>query len=386
MTLKLLRYEKAPSMDGWVDKILMMGHRIHASESESPYRSDAHYKGEIIYSDYIEPYASNISKKYLYDTGNNLDYNGGMTQQNIINAINWEQPHFLFMQTHGNNSIWATSDVYFSNTNAICLENTNKPMVIVTTSCQTNNFAANSLSESFIHNEYGGAIVYWGSSNSGWESTNYKSLGSSSRMCAYFWKELFTGDNHFMDVVHRTKEYFIPSTLNYNTTKLWLQLSMNAIGDCEMPIYTQTPSIIDDAVIHIYPTSLQISMDSTACIAITSTNDNGNSVYHTYTTDSCNFNTASIPVSICLSRKNCVPLLIEGGSFYKSMGYNCLYLQNSTFPGSSTTFHSENTYIGSSSDGDVVVENSGELVIDSDIKTVVYGGLHCKKGGKLVIK
>lgn len=32
------------------------------------------------------------------------------------------------------------------------------------------------------------------------------------------------------------------------------------------------------------------------------------------------------------------------------------------------------------------IENSGELVIDTDIKTVVYGGLHCKKGGKLVIR
>ena len=39
-----------------------------------------------------------------------------------------------------------------------------------------------------------------------------------------------------------------------------------------------------------------------------------------------------------------------------------------------------------SNGGNVVVENSGELVIDSDIRTVVYGGLHCKKGGKLVIK
>lgn len=50
-----------------------------------------------------------------------------------------------------------------------------------------------------------------------------------------------------------------------------------------------------------------------------------------------------------------------------------------------TTYHAENAYIGSNG-GNVVVENSGELVIDSDIRTVVYGGLHCKKGGKLVIK
>ena len=384
---KLLRYEKTPHIDGWMDKMLMMGHRIHASESESPYRSDAHYKGEIIYSNYIEPYASNLSKKYLYDTGNNLDYAGGMTRQNIINAINWEEPHFLFMQTHGNNSIWATSDVYFTNANAISLENTNKPMVVVTTACHTNNFAANSLSESFIQNEYGGAVVYWGSSNSGWESTNYKSLGSSSRLCASFWKELFTGDNHFTNVIHRTKELFIPQTLNYKTTNLWLQLSMNAIGDAEVPIYTRTPSIIDDAEINIHSTSVSITTDSTAYIAITSTNDNGNSIYQTANTTSYNYNNFSTPVSICLTRKNCIPLLIEGGYIHASEGYDCLYLQNATFSSSSTTYHSEDAHIGSSSsEGNVVVENSGKLVIDSDIRTVVWGGLYCKKGGKLFIK
>lgn len=383
---KLLRYEKTPLIDGWVDKMLMMGHRIHDSELESPYRSDAHYKGEIIYSNYIEPYASNLSKKYLYDTGNNLDYAGGMTRQNIINAINWEQPHFLFMQTHGNNSIWATSDVYFSGANAIGLGNTNKPMVVVTTACHTNNFVVNSLSESFIRNEFGGAVVYWGSSNSGWESTYYKSLGSSSRLCAYFWKELFTGDNHFTNVIRRTKELFIPQTLNYNTTNLWLQLSMNAIGDAEVPIYTRTPSVIDDAEIHIHSTFVDITTDSIAYIAITSTNDNGNSIYKTANTTSYSYNNGSTPVSICLTRKNCIPLLIEGGHIQASMGYDCLYLQNSTFSSSSTTYHSENAYIGSSSESNVVVENSGELIIDSDIRTVILGGLHCKKGGKLFIK
>lgn len=68
------------------------------------------------------------------------------------------------------------------------LENTNKPMVIVTTACHTNNFAANSLSESFINNESGGAIAYWGSSNYGWDYKGLTSLGPSPRMCAYFGK------------------------------------------------------------------------------------------------------------------------------------------------------------------------------------------------------
>lgn len=63
-----------------------------------------------------------------------------------------------------------------------------------------------------------------------------------------------------------------------------------------------------------------------------------------------------------------------------------LYIGSASAQSSSTTYHSENAYIGSRNGGNVIVENSGKLVIDSDIKTVVYGGLHCKKGGKLVIK
>lgn len=383
---KLLKYEKSPSLDGWSDKMLMTGHRLFMTDTIAPYLSDAHRKGEIIYSKYIQPYASNISKQYLYDSGNNLGYNGGMTRENLINAINEEQPHFLFMQTHGSISAWTTSDTSFTGTNAMGLENTNKPMVIVTTACHTNNFVENSLSESFIKNESGGAIVYWGSSNSGWDYKHLTSLGVSPRMCAYFWKNLFGDDNHFMSAVYKAKEYFIPRTLSYNTTSLWLQLSMNAIGDAEVPIYTRTPSIIDDAEIHVYPVSVSVTTDSTAYIAISSTNDNGNSIYQTANATSYGYNNGFTPVSICLTRENHVPLLIEGGGIYESMGYACLYLQNATFPSSSTTYHSENAYIGSSSVGEVVVENSGELVIDSGIKTVVYGGLHCKKGGKLVIK
>ena len=382
---KLLKYEKSPSMDGWLDKMLMAGHRLFAVDSVAPYRSDAHCKGEIVYSNYIQPYASNISKQYLYDSGNNLGYNGGMTRENLINAINEEQPHFLFMQTHGSVSLWATSDFSFTGTNAMGLENTDKPMLIVTIACHSNNFALNSLSESFIKNEFGGALAYWGSSNSGWDNGSLTSLGSSSTMCAYFWRILFRDDNHFMSAIHKAKELLIPKTFNYYSTKLWLQLSMNAVGDAEVPIYTRTPSIIDDAEIHVFPTSVSVTTDSTAYIAITSTSDNGNSIYKTANATSCSYNT-STPLSVCLTRKNHVPLLIEGGGIYDSMGYACLYLQNASFPSSSTTYHSENAYIGSGDSGNVVVENSGELVIDSDIKTVVYGGLHCKKGGKLVIK
>ena len=383
---KLLKYERFPSTDGWLDKMLMSGHRLFMTDTIAPYLSDVHHKGEMIYSNYIQPYASNISKLYLYDSGNNLGYNGGMTRENLINAINEKQPHFIFMQTHGNDCVWGTSNISFTGTNAMELENKNKPMVIVTTACHTNNFAANSLSESFINNESGGAIAYWGSSNYGWDYESLTSLGPSPMMCAYFWKYLFKDDNHFMNAIHKAKEYFIPRTLDYSTTRLWLQLTMNAIGDAEVPIYTQTPSIIDDAKIHVYPMSINITMDTTAYLAITSTDDNGNSIYQTANTTSYSYNNGSTPVSICLTRKNHVPLLIEGGGIYESMGYACLYLQNATFPSSSTTYHSENAYIGSSSGGNVIVEKSGELVIDSDIKTVVFGGLHCKKGGKLIIK
>lgn len=85
------------------------------------------------------------------------------------------------------------------------------------------------------------------------------------------------------------------------------------------------------------------------------------------------------------NQKNCIPLLIEDGYIQASMGYDCLYLQNSTFSSSSTTYHSENAYMGSRSEDNIVIENSGELIIDSK-RTIVFGGLHCKKGGKLFIK
>ena len=385
---KLLQYEKNPNCDGSLDKMLMMGKKTSSDEPENlGGRSDVHRKGEIIFSSYIQPYASNISKKNLYDTGNDFGYTDGFTANNIINAINYEKPHYLFVQTHGDDNIWSVTNGFFEGMKHVgTIQNADYPMVVVTTACKTNNFVSTSLSESFINHPKGGAIAYWGSSDSGFDFASYLYMGPSPTMCAHFWRRLFAGENNFLSVVNAAKEDLISvDNTSYINPYRWLQLSMNAVGDAEVPIYTRTPSIIDDAEIHVSPTSVNVTTDSTAYIAITSTSDNGNSIYKTANATSCSYNTTT-PLSVCLTRKNHVPLLIEGGGIYESMGYACLYLQNATFPSSSTTYHSENAYIGSSSGGNVVVENSGELVIDSDIKTVVYGGLHCKKGGKLVIK
>lgn len=383
---KLLLYEKSPPVDGWLDKMLFMGHKLFSSEKNEPYRSDVHYKGELIFSDFIQPNAPNILKKHLYDTGNNLDYEGKMTRQNMINAINEEQPHILFMQTHGHDAIWMASNGYFTDVDASNLNNVNKPMVIVTSACLSNNFASNSLSEAFVKNEKGGAIAYWGSSNYGWVHQQYYSLGPSTKMCAYFLKYLFTGESHFSEIIHRVKELYVPNATGYNTSNRWLLLSMNAVGDCEMPIYTKTPEIIDDADIHITPMSIQVMTDSIAYIAVTSTYDNGNTIYQATNTTSCSYS-ASVPVSICLTRKDCVPLLIEGRGIYTDLdGYTSLALQDVSFPSSSTTYHSDMTYVGENDGNKVVVEEKGKLVINSNMRTVVHGGLTCKKGGKLIIK
>lgn len=383
---KLINYEKRPPLDAWADKILLMGKEFMGYDSNSG-RSDAHNKTELLYDRYIACNTPHMEKYYLYDTGNNLGYVNEFSNKNLINSINDVQPHFLHVFTHGREWGWLTSDGYFNGDSVPSLNNKN-PMVVITLACLTNKFnyqAEPSLSEAMIRREGGGALVYWGATHESIESTSTTSLGVASYYCGEFWKNLFTRDNRFGSAVNLAKKYFINSSRSTGSYR-WMQLTMNAIGDAEVPIYTQIPSIIDDAEIHVYPMSVSVATDSTAYIAITSTSDNGNSIYQTANATSYDCNNGFTPVSICLTRKNHVPLLIEGGGIYESMGYACLYLQNATFPSSSTTYHSENAYIGSGSGGNVVVENSGELVIDSDIKTVVYGGLHCKKGGKLVIK
>ena len=382
---KLINYEKNPPLDAWSDRILLMGNKLWGYESNSGY-SDGHYKTELLYNEYIACNAPHMEKYYLYDTENNLGYINEFSNKNLINSINSVQPHFLHVLTHGNAWGWSTSDGFFNGDSVPCLNN-KAPMVVVTLSCLTNKFdyqAEPSLSEAMIRREGGGALVYWGATHESIESSSPTSLGTASYYGGKFWKNLLEKDNRFGNAVNLAKKYYISSS-NRTGSYRWMQLTMNAVGDAEVPIFTQIPKTIDDADIHVYPMSVTVTTDSTAYIAITSTNDNGNSVYKTANTTTYSCNNGGTPVSICLTRKNYVPLLIEGGGIYESMGYACLYLQNGTFPSSSTTYHAENAYIGSNG-GNVVVENSGELVIDSDIRTVVYGGLHCKKGGKLVIK
>lgn len=388
---KLIRYERAFKKDGWHTKLLLLANIIDTCGVDG--RSDAHIQIEKLYTNHIKPIGDHLSKYYMYDDESNLGDFYPCTTQNVVDAINNVRPHFLQVYTHGKVISWKTfggPNDRLSNTELEYISNDSKPMIISTMSCLSNKFDNGdtpSFSETFIRKEGGGALAYWGSSDSSWETANLDTIMYVSMYAAHFWESILgIGNNSFAYATSEAKKKCAKHIKGYKDPYLWLQLSMNAIGDAEVPIYTRTPSIIDDAEIHVYPVSVSVTTDSTAYIAITSTSDNGNSIYQTANATSYSYNNGSTPVSVCLTRKNHVPLLIEGGGIYESMGYACLHLQNAKFPSSSTTYHSENAYIGSRNGGNVIVENSGKLVIDSDIKTVVYGGLHCKKGGKLVIK
>lgn len=388
---KLIKYEQSPPLDGWIENILMMGRETHTSQRDANGRSDGHLKSEQLYEFHIAPFANNLNKKYLYDTGNNLGYEGGMTNANLLNAINNESPHYLSVYTHGGDNTWKTCSGAFYCTSGEIFLNDNKPMVVATTACHTNDFACHtSLSEAMLRSNNGGAIAYWGSSDSGWGYENPNEWGPSLNMCAWFWTYLFSENNQFAHITTDVKEFFLPHANTYSNTYLWLLLSMNAIGDSELPIYTSSPSIINDAKIDIFPTAIYVNTNTEYDITIASLDDNGETFYNTKT-DTTSYSFASCRQSVCLTQKNTIPYLIETGKYITENGYASLYLQNVSYPSGKVNYSAEYITIGSEVDetceeGEVKVKTNAELVLNCDYRTIICNNFKCEKGARLIIR
>lgn len=399
---KLLDYERNPRRDGFLSRLLLSGCMAHWYDNG---QSDAHFESEAIYEDNIEPFYPHMTKHYFYDTGNDLGRTGAdtiMNATNLSDIINNFRPHWFNMDCHGFVTEW-TKNIFtpiFTVNDAAALENDSTPMVIATAACLTSDFSHNypCLAESFLRHPTGGAIAYWGGSHNGFgTSSPGHGVGPSMQLCGSFWQNL-SSSYHFGDAVMKAKKDYLPFAYDTVYAYNWIIKSMNALGDCELPIYTNEPMEFSGTTINIDYTSIAVeNLDSEEDFRIAiASKDNGSTAFMVDETigSGINFPNGYEACSICLTKQNYVPSYIETGRFCCSNGNVSLYLQNQNFKGNMHYYGGageiRDVYIGSHVDNE---EENGEVSIASDASVDIYftnrviiqSGFQCKNGGRLII-
>lgn len=336
-TSKLLAYEKTPVINGWNNNILMAGTKLWANYSST--QSDAEAKGDNLYTNYIQPYWNGTRKKF-YDTY--TDFTGGANY--ALNSTNLQSQlgngyTFFDMATHGSQTTWALESGSYNSSLAQALNNS-KCTIVTTMACLTNAFDTSinggsndpCLSEALIRNANSGVVAYLGCSRYGWGySGGTNNLGPSLQYEAQFYKNLFSTDiqnKNYGVLVAAAKMAKVSSCSSYNAFR-WVQFGLNPIGDPEMPIYTSTPEEFDNCSVTFDNDNILVNTGVNGCnICVMSKDDNGATYYEVRNnTKDAAFANISSNVSICITKQNYIPKVID---------LSCIYIQNETVTGPKT--------------------------------------------------
>lgn len=396
---KLIAYERYPDMAGDSVRWLLAGDSLHWCDSNA--RSDAQIDSEAMIG-YLS--GSQVSHQMFVDTKNTFNRHGMDSIVNAVNiseVINEYRPHWMNMDCHGSIDGWSF-DVHdftddFTNSDAESLDNEGLPMIITTAACNTANFSLHQycLAESFLNHPSGGALTYLGSAYEGWGTLNGSStLGPAMTIASFFWNSLYYADNHFGNAARLAKNAKANATSLNNTTGFkydWQLRNMNALGDCEVPIYTERPHMFSGIKIVVdYENILleQIDINEDWHAAYVSKEDHGATYFLADDRLTQADFISPVPCTICLTKKNYIPYVAESGRYVGNASQNDLYLQNITFNGNIMVYQADNNvYIGNdvdslSEEGDVIIEAGSTVYIDFEDKAVIRSGFTCKKGGK----
>jgi hypothetical protein len=197
--------------------------------------SDVEIWNRRIHRDYVQAAGWDESgRKGFFDTVTSWD--GGTAGDYSLDATNLaaalgEEWNLVTFFTHGNTQIWGLESGYFTSTNAAALSG--KTLFVYTQACLTGAFdtAEPSLSEAFLRNASGGALVYLGCSRYGWGSPGSYYGGPSSAYAAEFMRQLFTvGKQITGEAFFEHKATFAGSS-GSNGAYRWIMFGLNFQGD-----------------------------------------------------------------------------------------------------------------------------------------------------------
>lgn len=246
-------------------------------------------------------------------------------------------PMFVQMISHGGQQTWnLQKGGIYSISDARSLKNPNFTH-ITTMACTTNAFDSPNepnkecLSEAFIRNANSGVISYLGSSRQGfYYSLPIGSLGPSLEYEGEFYSKLLShsenNNNHYGQLVSVAKREYYEKCKKYSEHR-WLQLSLNPMGDCEMPVYTCIPKDLDISL--SFENGYVIVRSGTNCrIAFCSLKNGNPKLEYVYPSS----RKAQYPLegsyTICVTKKNYKPIVYEFTNINDTQSVSKVYVSN----------------------------------------------------------
>ena len=387
MVDKIIGYETAPNLSAWQNRLLMGGTELRKTKNGM---SDSEYRSNRIFNNYINPYWNGARVRF-FDTG--TDFPDGANYQfnsyNLKYVLSQGYP-FVNIYTHGNYDHWKMEVGDFTNTN---IDEISNPIysIITTNSCTTNGFDKSDtcFSNKFLQTSNSGVVAYWGSSRSEFSRIMYKKLGTCNTFIGEFYKQLFLSSHkQFGHAITSARIQHLSECFNPNLySSRWTLFTFNALGDPEMPVYTQVPYMLDNAYVHTSNNTIFVSPTCFGCnICVMSKNDHGEQ-YYAVARGASNYyfqigDTPATEFVVTISKANYIPRVIEVSK------PDTIYIQNEIFLTDSMV-SADNVFIGkdvttTKPTGEVSV-NSGTLTIRGRKKVYIKNGFKVNHGAQLRI-
>ena len=222
------------------DDVTADGHRAFRDTSH-PSVSDSEMWDRRLYRDGIRPYWQATTIGIFCDTLTSWDTStGGDYLENATNVrkrFNEGWWH-LYFSGHGDVTAWGLESGAFYSSDATLL--TNKTPFVYTDACLTGHFDGSTdpcLSEAFLRNPAGGALVYIGCSRYGWgepddtPASNTSDGGPSTVYGYKFYKRLYETTNRTAGTAFAMHKADMISQCAANGSERWIQFGLNLQGD-----------------------------------------------------------------------------------------------------------------------------------------------------------
>lgn len=208
--------------------------------------SDADIWQRRAYRDFVKPFWTAGTFSIFTDTLTTWD--GATAGDYVQSAANLntrlnEGWQLVDMYTHGNTTIWGLESGNYGTANATAL--TGLTAVIYTEACLTGGFDSGepSLSEAFVRNTNGGAVIYLGCSRYGWGSPGSTYGGPSADFAEQFLRQLFQLRVNNVGQAFIAHKIAMASSSGYNGSDRWIQFGLNLQGDPGLTLALTAPGI-----------------------------------------------------------------------------------------------------------------------------------------------
>ena len=248
---KVAQYQNQYDNETFIKNLLLVGVTLWST-------GDAKAKSEKMYAEYIQPNWAEHTKHTLYAS----DPGVTVSASNLSDMFE-QHMNYMHMATHGSVDSWSMESGYsFSSTTAMNLQNI--PGIIVTISCLIGGFDPEvsgatdpCLSEAFVRNPDGGAVVFIGAARYGWGDYNHNAHGSSFQYNDLIFEHMLKDDlNHITGaaLMQAKLDKVGDANSSYDGTMRWVHFALNLNGDPSIQAYVEEGNLQTTPVYRFFNT------------------------------------------------------------------------------------------------------------------------------------